>query len=52
MSFGATAGLRPRRAGEIIEEIAAPLRRWLEFAAEAGVPASLAARIGAAHRRA
>ena len=51
VQFGATAGLRQRRSGEVIEEIAAQLRRWPQFAAQAGVPAPLAARIGPAHRQ-
>ena len=44
------AGLKNRRAREVITEVAAAIRRWPEFATQAAVPADWAARVATAHR--
>lgn len=43
------AGLKTRRAKEVIAQVAAALRRWPDFAAPAGVPADWTRRIAATH---
>ncbi len=45
-----SAGLKTRRAREVIAEVAAALRRWPDFAAPAGVPADWTRRVAATHR--
>ena len=44
------AGLKNRRAREVITEVAAAIRRWPEFATQAAVPADWTARVANAHR--
>lgn len=47
---GKAALLKQGRAGEILAQVTEVVRRWPEFAAEAGVPDRDTARIAAAHR--
>lgn len=44
------AGLKTRRAREVIAQVAAALRRWPEFATPAGVPKNWIHRVAATHR--
>ena len=47
---GRIAGLKQGRADALLDEVTAAVRRWPEFAAEAGVPDEIADRIRRAHR--
>ena len=47
---GAVAGLKRGRADAIVAEVVAAVRRWPEFAAEAGVAGEHAAFIAGTHR--
>lgn len=44
------AGLKTARAKAVIADVAAAVRRWPDFAAQAAVPAADARRVAAAHR--
>ncbi len=44
------AGLKTRRARDVIAAVAAAVRRWPDFAALAGVPGDWARRVAATHR--
>lgn len=55
VALAETAGIKPRRAREAIDEIVAAVRKWPEFAADAGLLSGrggeeTARRIAAAHR--
>ncbi|MCK9488502.1 MAG: type II toxin-antitoxin system HipA family toxin [Xanthomonadales bacterium] len=45
VQFGGFCGFKPRRARELIESVHAQVRRWPEFADQAGVPERTAAAI-------
>ncbi len=47
---GKSAGLKQGRADSLLEEVDATVRRWPEFAAEAGLPGDIADQIRKAHR--
>jgi serine/threonine-protein kinase HipA len=47
---GRNAGLKRGRPAALLEEVLVAVRRWKEHAASAGVPASVAARIGSVFR--
>lgn len=50
LRFTATAGLKRRMAGRIIDEVTAAVADWPRFAAEAGVPPDDIRRISGTHR--
>ncbi len=48
--LAATAGIKSRRADDLIDRVIDSVRRWPDFVAEAGVPAERVDRIGRTHR--
>jgi serine/threonine-protein kinase HipA len=38
LALAATAGIKPTRAGEMLDRVVSAVRHWPDFAAEAGVP--------------
>ena len=50
LALAASTGIKRSPAAEMIDRVIAVVRRWLEFADEAGVPEDRAAKIGRAHR--
>jgi serine/threonine-protein kinase HipA len=50
LALGKSAAIKPARARDIIDAVAASVRKWPEFADTAGVDIKTAARIGKAHR--
>ncbi|NZA25405.1 type II toxin-antitoxin system HipA family toxin [Luteimonas sp. SJ-92] len=51
VEFGAFCGMKPGKARGIVDEIRAQVGSWMTFAAEAGVPERMAAKIDRALRR-
>lgn len=49
-AFGRSASLKRGRARTILDAVLGAIERWPEFAAQAGVPPEVAARIAVAHR--
>jgi len=48
--LAATAGIKRRKVNELIDRVVGSVRRWPDFAAEAGIPTERVDRIGRTHR--
>jgi serine/threonine-protein kinase HipA len=51
VALAATGGIKKTRAQGILEEVDTAVGRWLEFAANAGIPEASAHKVQNAHRR-
>jgi len=51
LALGQTAGINSKNARALIDQVAEGVRRWPEFAGEAGVSEERASKIAKGHRR-